>query len=233
MYQINNLDEFDRLKSSVCDALFTILDKGEWVDKRLSNAYQSKTLDCRHIIWVLTTNVFDEHILSFHKKEIGAFEKQEWPRIERKIKKQFKRKIENQFGAPLARRMGPLVPFVPFTKTELVTFAEHEIDKSRGQYRQPPVKRDSRGHVRLVGNFNFTVNNDVIPLLAEQYDENQGTTSITDAINEDVHEPTNEKRTMDGEQLEHTKGHFYVSGKKGEEEIDFYWPFSDGEDVYL
>ena len=219
---IVNLDEFDRLDSAVCDALFTIFDKGEWVDKRLTKDYQSKILNCRNIIWVLTTNVFDADIMSFHRKEIGTFKKQEWTRIEQKIKKQFKGKIEVQFGPALARRMGPLVPFVPFTKDELVTLTEHEIDQSREQYSKPPEK-DSRGHVRLVGNFNFTVDQSVIPLLAEQYDDNQGTTSITDAINEDIHDPINEKH-LGGEDLKHTEGSFHLIGTEGEQEIEFRWP---------
>ena len=85
-----NLDEFDRLDREVQEGLFTIFDKGEWVDKKLSSAFQTRTLDCRKIIWILTTNVFDDHIVGLYEDEKALFEKKEWNRLDKKVKRRLK-----------------------------------------------------------------------------------------------------------------------------------------------
>ena len=115
---IVNLDEFDRLDSKVQDGFFTIFDKGEWVDKKSSSRYQSKTLDCRKIVWILTTNVLDEKIVSFHKRQITNFSERNWRHLEKRFKKEFRGEIETVFGDAMARRIGSLIPFVPFSEMD-------------------------------------------------------------------------------------------------------------------
>lgn len=125
---IVNLDEFDRLDSTVQDGLFTIFDKGEWVNKRLLRT-QTETLDCRRIIWILTTNVFDNKIVSFCEGEDKCFKERKFKDIERKVKRIFQKEMVENFGKAMSRRLGSVIPFVPFTKEDCVAFVEDEIDR--------------------------------------------------------------------------------------------------------
>ena len=197
---IVNLDEFDKLEPKVRDGLFTIFDKGEWVDKKMSLAYQTKTLDCKKIIWVLTTNIFDNDIISFYEEEVKRFEQRNWIDLEKRIKKAFQGKIKGQFGDALARRIGSLIPFVPFTKPDRIAFVENEIDTFRYMHTKPAVKKTDEGAVRLVGNFEFTVEPEVGAFIADQYDTNSGATSLKDCVKAEILDTINGYH-LDGESL--------------------------------
>ena len=221
-----NLDEFDRLKAEVRDGLFTIFDKGEWIDKKTSSAYQTKTLDCKNIVWVLTTNAFDNDIIRFFEKERRHFDARNWLQLDRKIKRSFKGAIESQFGDAMARRLGSVIPFVPFTKDERIALIEHEIEEWRLSYAKPTAERKKKdGPVRLVGNFEFTVDPAVIRFIADEYDESQGATSLKDFLEDGIVGPINDYH-LEGENLEHTQGHFSLVGSPGEQDIEFQWPAS-------
>ena len=220
-----NLDEFDRLESTVRDGLFTIFDKGEWVNKKLGLKSQTITLDCKKIIWVLTTNVFDEKIGHFYEEEEKSFHGRQWNGIERKTKKGFRGAFSETFGDAMSRRLGSLIPFVRFTKEERIAFVEDEIDKLRLMYAKPAVKKDDEGkNVRIVGGFNFSLDPDVVNFIAdeEHYDEYMGATSITDFIKEEITDRFTEL-CIDGEDLNGTSGHFSLTGRKGSKEITFEW----------
>lgn len=225
---IDNLDEFDRLKDDVLDGLYTIFDKGEWVNKRLSTAFQTKTLACRRIIWILTTNVFDDKIVTFHEKHRANFENCDWRAIDKNVKRAFRGPVEEKFGLPLSRRLGSLIPFVPFNIKEKVAIAEEMLDDYWVMYAKPPSKeaKEKGGKdapTRLVGNFEFTIDHDVVAFLVDQCDEHKGATSIADVLRAEIINEIHDCH-LEGEDLEHTKGRFSLIGSKGEEELKFNWP---------
>ena len=219
-----NLDEFDRLDAKVLSGLFTIFDKGEWVDKRSCSAYQTKAINCSKIVWILTTNVFDDQIDAFYTKEKDAFKKRDWKSIERKMKKGFKSIVSLQFGDAMARRLGPVIPFVPFNKADRVALIEAEIDCWRVSYASPaPLQRSNPdAPVRLVGNFSFTVDPLVVEHIAAAYDKHQGATSLRDCLEEEIVNPIN-AAYFEGEIgcLEHSKGHFFLAnGEPGDDDSE-------------
>ena len=214
-----NLDEFDRLSPETSDALFTIFDKGEWVDKKLSSAYQTKTLSCSKIVWILTTNTFDEKIINFFEKEKTEFEGHNFKSLERKIEKKFKGDIEKRFGCALARRLGPLIPFVPFNVPECIAFIERDLDENRISYAKPPPP--AKAPIRLVSNFEFKVDCEVVAYVArDAYDKNQGATSIKDFVFKDIYKCINQTH-MEGEPVSGSRGRFSLAGEDGEEMIKF------------
>jgi len=220
-----NLDEFDRLKPEVRDGLFTIFDKGEWINKKLCAAFQTKTLDCKRIIWVLTTNVFDDEIVSFYKKERECFEKKQWKRIDSKAKTRFRNSIRSNFGDPMSRRITSIIPFVPFVRDDCIAFVEEEIDNWRDSFRKPPIrKNDKKGPTRLVGNFMFVVDPEVVDYICTMYMECEGATSLKDFIEMEIVDRINESHIVEGNKLDDTTGKVLLTGGKGEEEIQFQWP---------
>ena len=64
------LDELDKAKRDVCSALYQVLDKGEWTNKKLQNDVdkQTKVISCKNIIFIMTANVADEDIVKYAKK---------------------------------------------------------------------------------------------------------------------------------------------------------------------
>lgn len=223
-----NLDEFDCLQPEVRDGLFTIFDKGEWVDKnkKTDSKKQTKTLDCRKIVWVLTTNRFDDDIIDFYNKEKKTFDDKrpkprKWRQIDRKIKRVFKQPIEDEFGEAMARRLGSLIPFVPFTQEDRVVFVEHEIEEWRISYAKPP--NANAEPVRLVGSFNFTVDPEVVNFIADEYDKSQGATSIKDFLEKEIVNEINQTY-LEGTDMGGTVGRFVLTGEPGEEGIEFEWP---------
>ena len=226
---IVNLDEFDRLKPDVRDGLFTIFDKGEWVDKQLHDDLgraQTSTLDCHKIIWLLTTNAFDAPIDAFYQKEDVrlAFDQGDWKTVDRKLKRAFRRTFELKFGNAMARRIGSLLPFVPFTERERVALIESEIDAKRVALAKPTPEPDptTGKKTRLVCNFNFTVDKAVITTIAAAYHKKAGATSIKDFIVSEIVEPIY-SLYLEECTLEHTSANFRLVGKKGEEDIELDW----------
>ena len=218
-----NLDEFDRLDSKTSDALFTIFDKGEWVNKKKSSCrYQTQTLSCTKIVWVLTTNVFDDDILKCFEEEKAEFEARNFKSSERKIKKRFKSVIEKRFGLAMARRLGPLIPFVPFSKKEHVAVIEQLLDEKRITFATPPPLPDTPA--RLVSNFEFEYDDKVVEYIADEgYDKNQGATSLQDFLFEEIEKPIIQTHT-EGQDISGTHGRFSLDGEPGEQMIEFEWP---------
>jgi len=114
--------------------------------------------------------------------------------------------MEAQFGEVMSRRIGSLIPFVPFTREDCIAFVENEIDTFCIIYAKTRVKKGGEeGAVRFVGNFTFT---------AGCYDPHQGATSLKDCIKGKVADLFNEYH-LKGENLEGTSGHFFLAGQRG------------------
>lgn len=66
-------------------------------------------------------------------------------------------------------------------------------------YTKPPVKKDEKNDVRLVGNFLFSVDPEVIDFIArEAYDKDQGATSLKDFIIDEIENEFNALHTIEG-----------------------------------
>jgi hypothetical protein len=91
------------------------------------------------------------------------------------------------------------------------------------------MHQKGQGSIKLVGNFKFTVTPEVISFIADQYDEQQGITSLKDFIKDEIHDAINdehfEKDNPENTQgpLEQSVGHFSLCGSEGDEEILFDW----------
>jgi hypothetical protein len=143
------LDEFDKLDEEVMDGFFTVFDKGEWVDKKLSRRYQTHTVPCPNVIWLLTTNCFDSDVRHLFDTASSAFSNRNFSFIRRKIRADLWPVIKARFRSPLARRITHFIPYVPFNPEESFVITAMEVDHLREDLARPRCQGKHIGHFNL------------------------------------------------------------------------------------
>ena len=164
------LDEFDHCEPGTWEAFYHIFEEGEFTLKKISAREQSQTtvLDCSSTIWLLTTNKFDNDIVSFSEKfssAIESYKRGDYPfeNLNNKFEDFIRPKMRNLFQGGLTRRINAVVPFFCFDETEAYVITDIYIDSLRDMYQKPPNKK------RKVGNVHFDVSNFAIGELSRNY----------------------------------------------------------------
>ena len=118
------LDEIEKAEREVIHALYQVLDKGEWTNKKLRDGSEAQTeiVSCHNVIFIMTTNAADKLILDMLKKDgsnqyytvKGADDIDETiDFLENRVKKELQ--VTYPFTEAFMGRVGPVVPFFPMS----------------------------------------------------------------------------------------------------------------------
>ncbi|KAA8908219.1 P-loop containing nucleoside triphosphate hydrolase protein [Sphaerosporella brunnea] len=116
------LDEFEKCGEDVHEALLLPFDEGTYRDQRQS---ADAAIDCRKVIWILTTNCADEEIQKYysqHEEELmdplSLPLKDRMELISVLETRILKTILKPRFGAPFTGRITRVIPFFPFSPRE-------------------------------------------------------------------------------------------------------------------
>ncbi|ESK81550.1 atp-dependent clp atp-binding subunit [Moniliophthora roreri MCA 2997] len=119
------LDEIE--KTVDAKALWTLL--VPWELGRCTFEANSRTIDVRNVIWVGTSNIGQDIILSYHEARERANEmmtREEYVELMGIVRP----RLSDQLGASLLSRVSAILPFVPFTEEERRAIASEFISQS-------------------------------------------------------------------------------------------------------
>lgn len=113
------LDEIEKSSRDVIHALYQVIDKGEWTNKRLGlkGAVQTDVIPCDNLVFIMTTNACDLHISEFVKlhPEIYNAVDQDLEELASDLSLRIRNTL--QFTYPFTEaflgRVGRIVPFLP------------------------------------------------------------------------------------------------------------------------
>jgi ATP-dependent Clp protease ATP-binding subunit ClpA len=115
------LDEIEKASQDVIHALYQVIDKGEWTNKRLTSCgSQTKVISCQNLIFIMTTNACDSEILDFVKQHEEIYDTVADDLED--LGSELSTKIRGilQFSYPFTEaflgRVGRVVPFLPMAK---------------------------------------------------------------------------------------------------------------------
>lgn len=174
------LDEFDKTTEDVRKSLL-LLFEGKYTDRR-----NISPLDCSKIIWVLAANLGEPDISKFwddHLKDKSEEQQKRAPfkRLDRLLRQI----VKSAFGAPLARRVSDIVPFLPFDKGEQAV-ATYKFMRALWQEVRKPIKVESKGFLRHIF-LNFVDDGQIAKHIAvEHYDPQAGASSLDHAVSNEI-----------------------------------------------
>lgn len=143
------LDEIEKAEQSVIHALYQVIDKGEWTNKKQSidedaGANQTEVVSCRNVIFVMTTNSANRAILDFaqrrqqvytsHPNELDTFAEE----LQLVTRRQLQ--VSRPFTSAFIGRISTVVPFLPMSnadpkehplKGEMMTVAKLLIEREQ------------------------------------------------------------------------------------------------------
>jgi ATP-dependent Clp protease ATP-binding subunit ClpA len=159
------LDEFDKTKDVVRKALLTVIQDGEFNDRRTN-----RKIDCKNFIWILATNHGDDMIRSFFERYIRALRDDERENVSLEpLQDALRNAFMTKFGAPLTGRTHILVPFLCFFHSEAAVVLHKFVLEVQDQVRKPiDLREDVK---RYIGHFNLNLIEDgeFCMKLAEQH----------------------------------------------------------------
>ncbi|CAB9498151.1 protein ClpB [Seminavis robusta] len=112
------LDEIEKASQGVIHALYQVIDKGEWTNKRLgSHGAQTDVIPCQNLIFIMTTNACDIDITEFVKQNPDIYNAvgDELNQLASDLSLRIRNTL--QFMYPFTEaflgRIGRIVPFLP------------------------------------------------------------------------------------------------------------------------
>jgi len=114
------LDEIEKASQGVIHALYQVIDKGEWTNKRLtSRGSQTEVIPCQNLIFVMTTNACDFEIVDFAKKNPGIYNavSDEFDELGSELANRIQNILQCSypFTEAFLGRIGRIVPFLPMS----------------------------------------------------------------------------------------------------------------------
>lgn len=112
------LDEIEKANQGVIHALYQVIDKGEWTNKRLtSHGSQTDVIACHNLIFIMTTNACDFEIMNFVKQNDRIYNAVADDLEELATELSTRLRGVLQFTYPFTEaflgRIGRIVPFLP------------------------------------------------------------------------------------------------------------------------
>lgn len=163
------LDEADKLSIEAWEGLYRLFDEGIFQARvnSVSNSEESKSsrelsreVDCRKIIWVLTTNMLDSYILTFEKanraridQALAKVVRGEFDNdaddllddINHYLSPKFRSFFPEVNGAAIDSRINIKVPFFAFNSEETVVLTESMLNELAVLLREPPSDKQIIG----------------------------------------------------------------------------------------
>eukprot|EP00294_Goniomonas_avonlea_P013269 CAMPEP_0114553628 /NCGR_PEP_ID=MMETSP0114-20121206/7770_1 /TAXON_ID=31324 /ORGANISM="Goniomonas sp, Strain m" /LENGTH=642 /DNA_ID=CAMNT_0001738605 /DNA_START=37 /DNA_END=1965 /DNA_ORIENTATION=- len=180
------LDEFDKTSATVLTRFLKILEKGRYRDP-----VSDHQVDCTQTIFIATTNIGMEEIMTYFRekskaKELDFDTNSELMRLQfeldTKAKNALRSALKGRGCGALVRRFDYVIPFTPFTEEECEVLADTEIRDFCNELRAPadPDRKPEPKFVGGVKDVKYTI--DVNRYFAKRYDIEDGVASIKGAI---------------------------------------------------
>ena len=144
------LDEIEKAGQSVIHALYQVIDKGEWTNKKLGGRAQTETIPCHNLVFVMTTNACDMLIDEFTSthRDIYTAVGEEFNDMGRDLEQNLKGLLQHTypFTEAFIGRIGRVVPFLPMANGtedsevqhplhgEMMTVAKLLIEREQERY---------------------------------------------------------------------------------------------------
>jgi ATP-dependent Clp protease ATP-binding subunit ClpA len=143
------LDEIEKADKTVIHALYQVIDKGEWTNKRQDQdedaaGNQTQVVSCRNIIFVMTTNAANSIILDYarSKNRVYTCPPQELDDAAEELQASVRRQLQVSapFTGAFVGRIGAVIPFLPMCngdpnehplKGEMMTVAKLLIEREQ------------------------------------------------------------------------------------------------------
>jgi ATP-dependent Clp protease ATP-binding subunit ClpA len=116
------LDEIEKAQRDVIHALYQVIDKGEWTNKRLGSRGNAQTdvIPCNNLIFIMTTNACDEDISEFVKRRPNIYHAvdDELEELASDLSLRIRSKLQftRPFTPAFLGRIGRIVPFLPMAR---------------------------------------------------------------------------------------------------------------------
>ena len=168
---------------------------------------RGNTLDLSKVIFICTTNLGQEKLVSFSDSNAWVTRDADGERaMSRKIQ-QVKAKLVRKVYRPLleaffrkidpsvvaiARRFDLIVPFLPFTRRECVVVADHTLRRFFAEYRYESIDPDEAAGIdgRMIGDLCVRFDSKLTRYAAEQYDSMRGSDAMREPAIDAVQQVT-------------------------------------------
>jgi hypothetical protein len=183
------LDEFEKMDFEVRETLLNALESGEWRDKRSGG--KQGIINASKVVWILTTNALDHYIKSFFERNPhnDNISEEQMKNLLEKLEEELRPPTKNIFGAPLARRIDFVVPFIPFTPEEANVIADIDIRKFVNECGLPPPKVPKKDETPQVRDVKLILDEKVTEFFGGKYEQEGGASSIYKVIQAKIVHP--------------------------------------------
>ncbi|KAM0817926.1 hypothetical protein AB5N19_03733 [Seiridium cardinale] len=207
------MDEFERTSKEIYDTLLVPLQEGHYEDRR-----DLKRVDCRKTIWIMATNALDDTIHAFCKDNAAIIHSEDHVTQDRLVKKlcrELRTEFAGLFGAPLARRVTEIIPFMTFSLYEQIVVAHSDFMEKEAKFAKPVRLSANKDEDNYVGNVKIDVSHDATvfsTIAQENYRPEAGASSIFDGISSTICEPLVAQYLKDGDDFDENQPttHFVV-----------------------
>ncbi|KAL7547982.1 hypothetical protein ACHAWF_011255, partial [Thalassiosira exigua] len=142
------LDEVEKANRDVITAFYQVFDKGEWTNKRLELDLQTEIIPCKNIIFIMTSNACDKHIMQYAESNMDLYigDGMTFEDYGRKLEADLRSLLRSKhpFDDAFIGRVGRIVPFLPMAKGttdmhhpllgEMMTITKILIEKEQEMY---------------------------------------------------------------------------------------------------
>lgn len=185
---------------------------GQYRNRR-SDDPAGDTVDCSKTIWILATNLMDNLIHAFwrkNKEQLSQSEdEQQQDRLVRNLCRALRSESIEHWGAPITGRITDFVPFLPFSSAEQAVVAHKAYmdfeARCAGPVRLGPSKEDDvyAGHIKIHLKRDAAV---CLRIAEDEYIEQLGARSIFQGVERLICEPIIDQYEKDGDLLDENQG---------------------------
>ncbi|KAI0848050.1 P-loop containing nucleoside triphosphate hydrolase protein [Daldinia vernicosa] len=144
------LDEFDKADDNTLNALLKVMDDGTYRDRRWGA--DDAELDCRRVIWILSTNLGNDAISGFHSQYLAKCSNEDVANISiEPLQSELEELYMSHFPPAITNRIDAIAPFFPFNKGEQAVIAHKFLLEFIDEIRRPINERANRlvGHTKI------------------------------------------------------------------------------------
>ncbi|CAK3802369.1 P-loop containing nucleoside triphosphate hydrolase [Lecanosticta acicola] len=127
------LDEFDKTKREVREALLKVMDAGTYTGRP-----NNLKIDCTKTVWILATNKGDTEVAAFYAKEIAKRREDEIDQVDiMPLQIEIAKLLSSLYSPAVCGRINAFIPFFPFSPGEQAVVAHKFILNLQDRIRKP------------------------------------------------------------------------------------------------
>ncbi|KAF2090205.1 P-loop containing nucleoside triphosphate hydrolase protein [Saccharata proteae CBS 121410] len=118
------LDEFDKTEAEVRLSLLTVMENGQYFDRRDT----TRTIDASRVIWILASNLGDGVINRFYEQNLkDKSEVERYTMSAERLQHPLREQFISSWGAPFVGRVRLMIPFFQFSPDEQAVVAHKQM----------------------------------------------------------------------------------------------------------